>query len=150
MMTSLCTFLIGLMSRWTFLTRVVAAARMESTKPLRLFLEGHRLEGLFFLNLGGRVQARLAEVAFSSGGADWRLDGQSLGRQARGDVFRALDLLGVAVLKHLFRRRGPVHRVCARLAGLAVRVLLLPMSQPAAGAEAHAAPPPGKASVTHI
>jgi len=43
--TSLWIFLTGLMSRWTFFTSVVAAARIISTMHLGRFLESNRGKG---------------------------------------------------------------------------------------------------------
>src|ERR1035441_5993373 len=73
--------------------------------------------------------------------------GQSLGWEACCEILGAVDLVHVAVLIHLFRHRGAAHRVRPSLDGIAVGVLLS-MSQPASWAEAHAAPSPGKISVT--
>ena len=114
-----------------------------------LFLDGHGLERLLFRDLGGRQQVRLAEVLFLS--RLQGLPGQPFRRQARGDILRPLDLMRVAVLINLLRRGGAADGFCARLLGIAIGLLLLllPMSHPAAGAEAHATPAPGEIPVIH-
>ena len=89
------------------------------------------------------------EVTFAPAGWFQRFPGQSPGWEACGDVLSALDLVRVAVLIDLFGRGGAAHRFGASLSGFAVGLWLC-MSQPAAGAEAHAAPPPGETSVIHI
>ena len=121
MMTSLCACFTGLIRRWTFLTRVVGAALMLSTMPFGLFRNRHGLKGFFFLHLGRGVQVRFAKIALC-----WsprRLScscGRSFRRQAGGDVFRALDLLGVAALIDLVLRGLVADHLGARLDGFAI------------------------------
>ena len=149
MMTSLWIFLTGLIRRWTFLTSVVAAARMVSTMPLGCSLTGTGSKGFSSSHLGrgvagcGSRKSPLPAPALPAG-----LRGQALGRQAGGDVLGALDFVRVAVLIDLLRRGRAADGLGAGLGGVAVG-LLLAMAQAAAGAEAHAAPAPGKISVTH-
>jgi hypothetical protein len=114
-----------------------------------VLLDGHRRKGLFFLQWHRRCRIRLTESAFAGARRFSRFPGQSLGWEARGDILGALDLVSVAVLIHLLWHWGASHRVRPSLNGIAVGVLLS-MSQPASWAEAHAAPSPGKISVTHI
>ena len=116
--------------------------------PLWLFLDGHRLKRFVFLGRRGGLAIRFAEIAFGGTGGSGCVRRRSLGWQARGDILGALDFVQMPVLIDLVRRGRAVDRVRASLDGIAVGVLLS-VSQPAAGAKAHAAPPPGKASVTH-
>ena len=109
---------------------------------------GHRLEGLFLVDLGGRPELGFAEVAFGGGFRGLSFRG-AFGRQANREVFGALDFLAVPALIDPVRARRLAGRLGAGLEGLAIGAWRLGMAQAAAGAEAHAAPPPGKVSFTH-
>jgi hypothetical protein len=56
----------------------------------------------------------------------------------------------MALVVNFFLRRRAANGFGARLCSVAIRPLLLAMSQAAAGAETHSAPaPPGKIPLTH-
>jgi hypothetical protein len=73
----------------------------------------------------------------------------AFGRKPGGDIFGALDFVRMPMFIDLFLG-STAHDFGAGLGGLAVRSLLLAVSQPAGRAETHSAPAtPGKISVTH-
>ena len=90
--------------------------------------------------------AKACAWAPATSAAGW---GGPLGREPRGDVLGALDLLRVPLVIHLIGRPGRARRLRAGFGGFPVG-FLQDMTEPAARAETHsAAPSPGKISVTH-
>ena len=108
---------------------------MVSTIPRGRFLDGNRREGLSLpATCAGVLHVGLAEIAFACTRRFRRFLGQTLGRQAGGDILGALDFLRVALLIQLLGRGRAAHRLGASLGGFALGALLS-MSQPAAWGE---------------
>src|SRR5215471_7822471 len=112
-----------------------------------MLLHGNRRKWLLFLNLSRCVEVRLAEIALGCRPRR-RVARKSLGRQAGGEVLRALYLATMAVVIHLFLGVQSADGFRTSLCRLAIGALLA-VAQPAAGAEPHSAPATGKTSVTH-
>jgi hypothetical protein len=111
-------------------------------------LDGRKL--LFFLYFCRSLKIWLAKIAFRILGLVGCFGWRSFGRQTCGDIFVAFNFVRVALVKNFFLRRRAANGFGASLCGIAIRPLLLAVSQAAAGAETHSAPAtPGKISVTH-
>ena len=106
-----------------------------------LFRHGHRREGFFLLHPGRSCGLGLAEIFFVRAGIRRWGFRRSLGRQAGGDVFGALDFVRVPFFKHMLGAALLRHHVGAGLDGFAVG-FLLGWAEAAFGAETHSAAPP--------
>ena len=130
-----------------FLHQSVGCRAKAIHDAFRPFLKRNRLKGFGLFDLCGGLEVGLAEIAFGYGRLG-RFLRQSFRGQTGGDVLRALDFVGMAVVIDLVLNWRAAHGFGARLTGVTV-LALLAMAQTARRTKTHTAAAPGKISVTH-